>query len=416
MNENKTNVPETTSNPSWNDAAIRGVIDSAKKAGKLTGAEFIDRLPVPSRNFIAVGMGDGGCNIAAAIGKALPSVFTIGYNTSNKGMTNLHLDAHIYPDGEDGSGKARSYSQDVFRQAAHKTLIATIQQAAQSDKMINLEYILVITTVAGGTGGGTSPMAAKFIADNMNVPVIIMGVYPNINEDTTALYNTMAWQDEVLRTGLPYIILDNTNEIVEGRDSTSIFATHEKVNAQAVEIVNILAGKMFGETNITAIDNRDMYMLLQHIGGRIAVYGTVNRPGVGKSLDEMLLNVFTKWNQPVPTTAKGIGLFLKGPEDMIRNADTSLTKLRSIFGDFAVQYTHLEVSDEVYVALVCSGCDVPEGKLRTIRQKYDEMLAAVKTQDFNMTGITSGIKSPLGDTRTSKVKSTTEIDLSALDL
>ena len=416
MSENKNMIPETTTNPSWDDSAIRGVIDNAKKSGKLTGAEFIDHLPVPSRNFIAVGMGDGGCNIVSAIGKILPTVFTIGYNTSTKGMTALHLDAMIYPDAEDGSGKDRSYSQDVFRQASHKTLIATIQQAAQSDKMINLEYILVVTTVAGGTGGGTSPMAAKFIADNMNVPVIIMGVYPNINEDTTALYNTMAWQDEVLRTGLPYIILDNTAEKIDGREQYNIFDIHERVNNQAVEIVSILSGKMFGETNISAIDNRDMYMLLQHIGGRIAVYGTVNRPGVGKSLDEMLMNLFSKWNQPAPNNMRGVGLFLKGPEDMIRTMDTSLTKLRSVMGDFAVQYTHLEVSDDVYIALVCAGCDVPEGKLRTIRQKYDEMLAAVKVQDFNMTGITGGIKSPLGDTRNSKVKSTTEIDFSALEL
>lgn len=395
-------------NKSWNDDAIKGVIDRAKADGVIS-ATVADHIDVPSRNFITVGLGDGGCNIASAIAKEISSTFTILYNTSTRAMDRLTGDARIFPDGKDGSGKLRSYSQNVFKQGAYKNLISVIQTV--SDKIANLEYILVTTTAAGGTGGGVSPIAAKFIADNVDIPVILIGVYPSITEDATAQFNAMTWQTEVIKTGLPYIILDNNDT------SVNTLSIHEKINQQAVAIAKILSGQMFGETNISSIDNRDMYMLLQHIGGRITAYGTNQKPGVGKTLDDTLLELIEKWNEPAPVVLGGVGLFLKGPEDMIRNADTSLTKLRSVFGDISVQYVHLEISDEVYIALVCSGCGEPAARLTMMRQKYDEITNSIKKQDSIVSSIITGVENPLGmadEDRPRKVR--TEMDLSALDL
>lgn len=392
----------------WNDDAIRMVIDRAKADGVIS-ATLTDEIDAPSRNFITVGLGDGGCNMASAIAKEIPSAFTILYNTSTRAMDRLTADARIFPDGKDGSGKLRSYSQNIFKQGAYKNLIGTIQSVA--DKIVNLEYILVTTTAAGGTGGGVSPIAAKFISDNIDIPVILIGVYPSITEDATAQFNAMTWQTEVTKTGLPYIILDNNGS------SNNTLSIHEKINQQVVDIAKILSGQMFGETNISSIDNRDMYMLLHHIGGRIAVYGTNQKPGVGKTLDDTLLELINKWNEPAPAILRGVGLFLKGPEDMIRNADTSLAKLRSAFGDISVQYVHLEISDEVYIALVCSGCGEPGARLTMMRQKYDEITSNIKEQDHILSSIISGVENPLGvtdDDRPKRVR--TEMDLSALDL
>lgn len=393
----------------WNEEAIKDVIDRAKADG-VVSATMTDSIDAPSRNFITVGLGDGGCNIASAIAKAIPSSFTILYNTSTRAMDRLTGDARIFPDGKDGSGKLRSYSQEVFKQGVYKNLMGTIQSVA--GKVANLEYILVTTTCAGGTGGGVSPIAAKFISDNIDVPVIIIGVYPSITEDATAQFNAMTWQTEVIKTGLPYIILDNNDD-----SDKATLTIHEKINQQAVKIAQILSGQMFGETNISAIDNRDMYMLLHHIGGRIAVYGTTQKPGVGKTLDDTLLDLTEKWNEPAPTMLGGIGVFLKGPEDMIRNADTSLSKLRSVFGDTSVQYVHLEISDDVYIALVCAGCGEPATRLTMMRQKYDEITNSFKKQDSIVSSIISGVANPLGTAEEGKPRrSQTEMDLSALEL
>jgi hypothetical protein len=353
-------------------------------------------------------MGDGGCNIASAMGKRLPGSFVIAYNTSNAGLNKISADVLIHPEGEDGSGKDRTFSRDMFKSGVYKNLISAIQNAAE--KMTNLEYILVTTTCSGGTGGGSSSVAAKLIADNVNVPVIIVGVYPSQTDDMTAQYNTLQWQSEVIKYELPYIILDNNTK------DSSVFDTHEQVNEQAAEIAEILSGRLFGETNISAIDNRDMYMLLHHIGGRICVYGSVLTPNVGQSIDELLLEVSAKWNEPAPINTKGFGLFVKGPEDMIRSIDTSLTKLRQEFGNASVQYVHLEVSDEKYIALVCTGCDEPMARLTTMRKLYDQMSEALKSSTSLIDSLNDGLANPLGASKRHREGIMKELDISALDL
>lgn len=363
-----------------------------------------------TRRFMLIGTGDGGCNIAEAIHQEIPDTYFIAYNTSDKQKDNLHANMWIIPYGEDGSGKARSYSQDVFRKGSYRELLKTVGEVQASTKFA-CDYVIVISTADGGTGGGVSPMMAKFLSDNLEVPVLMMGVYPDINEDTTAQYNAMQWQSDVEKNGLHYLVLDNSCGLPR-------WQYQELVNKQAVAIMNILAGNPFGKTSLSQIDTRDMYTLLTHFPGRITVHAGTAKPGVGTSIGSYLTSMFAKWNQPAPSNASGYGLFIKAPESVITTADTSIAEIRETVGDVPIQYTHLEQNeDDIMIALICVGCSEPAARIASMREKYDDVQRKLQKRTSSTSELTAGINDPLGGTApTGKGLKAGDMDTSALGL
>lgn len=406
-------------NKHWTEEDIKNVVEKANK-DNLQNVSLADSFGTTERNFIAIGMGDGGCNIISGISKAIPKAFTIAYNTVIESLDKTIASIKIYPEGKNGSGKDRQFSQDTFREASYKALLNNVQTAIASRK--NVEFVLIVSTTAGGTGSGSSPMAANLIAQNVDIPVIIMGIYPAMDEDATAQYNAMSWQTELININyhnrmeglaeIPYIILDNSDNMKAS--STSVLSTHDTVNNQAVEIVKILSGDLFGDTNIQSIDNRDLRMLLDNFGGRLAIYGTVQRPAVGVSLDDMLLELMTKWNEPVPSSMSAFGLFVKGPEDLIRSTDTNLIKLQQSICSVNAKYNHLEISDEVYIAIICAGCNVPDSRMQLMKQRYEDIINSQRRQSMEVSSLMDGMDNPLGNRRTPR-KRGNDFDLSALD-
>lgn len=396
--------------PTISNEHLAKVIERAKSDHnvRLSLADGVQPV-MAKRNLIIVGTGDGGCNIAKAINDACPDTYFIAYNTSTRGMQDMDADMVVVPKEEDGSGKVRSYSKEVFCGPGGyaQELLQAVSALAQ--KVDDLEYILVTTTVDGGTGGGVSPMIAKFLNDNMDIPVIILGVYPSLTEDATAMFNALQWQSEVEKTGCPYIILDNNDPEISSK-----LQIHQKVNAQAAQMIKILTGDMFGSTNISAIDNRDMYMLLKHVGGRICIYGQPGKPTVGKTLDEYIIDMIQHTNSPIPNEVEGIGLFLKGPETFVKNADTSLAKICATYGNAAVRYFHLEVSDDPYVAIVMTGNSEPADRLWVMKQRYDEIMNNIKKTASSVSDIMNDMNNPL--TKPEKKTAPKNMDLSALDM
>lgn len=361
-----------------------------------------------TRRFIVIGAGDGGCNIGNAIHKLVPATYFIAYNTSNRAMENIEADIQVIPAGEDGSGKARTFSQYIFKKAAYKKLLELITSAIE-DENIGADYILVTSTTDGGTGGGVSPMMAKFLSDNLNIPVMILGVYPSLKEDATAQYNAMKWQSEVEKFEIPYIILDN-------QDNLPKLQAQEKVNNQAAQIVSVLTGQPFGETNLSSIDNRDMFMLLSHIGKRICVYTTNKKPSVGETIEDALVGLLSQFNEPAPAFTRGYGLFIKAPADILNNADTSLVHIREICGNAPVQYTHMEESADITIALICSGCAEASDRVAIMKEVYDEIQSSLKESHSTVSSLLDGIDDPLGMPVGKAAKKSDEMDLSALDM
>ena len=395
----------------WSEEEIMEHIKKAEEREDVTLTEVSSTNTVDQsatvRHLLVVGCGDGGSMIASAIRSKVPGTYAICYNTSPRAMEKINADIKMIPDAEDGSGKVRDYSKSVFKQGSYKVLLGNVAAALESRP--DIAYILVCATADGGTGSGVSPMIAKILSDNNNIPVMILGVYPNLSEDATAQFNTMVWQDEVFRTNLPYMIFDNNVPGVSNK-----LQIHDKVNGSIAEMLRVITGDFYGNSNISTIDSRDMWMLLVNTGKRIVIASSQKRPSTGQSLDDYVEQMLEVNNQPMPDNVKGIGILLKGPSEMIRSMDTSLGKIRQTYGDAVVQYTHIEESDEIRISVIMSGCTEPENRLYMIKSRYDDIQNAQREDTSSIASMLGSMSNPLGTLKSTK-KESVEPDLSGLD-
>lgn len=330
-----------------------------------------------NRNLLVIGTGNGGCNIAATIKRKYPdNIGLILYNTSQKGLRDIAdvADRNIIIADADGSGKDRSLSKELFKRGAYKNAIEEIQQVSATKEY---DYILICTTTDGGTGGGISPIMAKFIRDNISIPVMILGVFPSTVEDAVAQYNSIEWFNEVRKSEVPYIIFDN-----DGYNKMQ----HSEINEIIANHVGVIVGEYFSDSELSQIDNQDMSNLLND-GGHICVY-------LGDHPESSMEDLVKKSHQPEADTAYACGVFMKGPESIIRSNDPS--RVREYFGS-KVSFNHLEISNRTKIGVILSGCNPPEKRLRVMKDQYDRMMAT--TSDYDDDAFTTfSVENPMKKT------------------
>jgi len=403
------------------DEEMMKMMESADNAvtgeGPATMTENNDGIaPLTVRKLMIIGCGDGGCNIATAIARKIPDeTFVIAYNTSKRNVNEIVCDMKVYVTSDadekivDGSGKSRAYSKDAFKLNAYKNLLETVNIGLE--KMPDISYIIVCTTTDGGTGSGSSPMVAKLLSDNIDVPVLLMGVYPSMDEDAIAQYNALEWQSEVERIGVPYFVLDNNQH---GMEKPKV---HAAVNNQGAMIASLLAGREFGNSSISIIDNRNLYMLLVQMGGRLVAAIDDARPSSGQTLDDYVMAMLQKNYQPEPSNVKGIGVFIKGSQELLDKMDTSIPEVQKKYGNAVLRFAHIENSDSVEIAVLLTGCSEAAPRLLEMKNRYDDIVHAQKEAASVIGDVMSGMKNLLGDPRSSKRRGEAkEPDISALDL
>lgn len=367
-------------------------------------------MPKTIRPFIHLGTGDAGANVVSVI-KRSTDQFSVIYNTSSKGLDNLSFDKAIIPDAEDGSGKDRSYSKSVFKNGPHEKMLNTVQSEIERTAIF---YVAEYSSADGGTGGGSAPNAVKYLRDNLRtksggrVPVIAFGIYPDLTQDAKSLFNALSWQTEIEKIEAPYFVFDNNT----CKQPTAI--AHEKINGDIVEVARILAGQVYGETNISAIDNRDVFKLVSH-GGRLALYTSKRRPKMDETLDSYIVDMITSSSQPEPLNPTAYGLFIKGPESVIKDLDVSISQVREKYGYELEKFVHIEIADEVQISLMVAGCAPPIQKLKIMRAKYDELLNSRGQNDITAASFADGLKDPFSLKKETE-RNSDKIDKSALEI
>lgn len=366
----------------------------------------VNNAPILKR-LLVVGCGDGGCNIASDIKKTYPDVKVIAYNTSRRGVDRLRVDRFMVPEAEDGSGKEREYSKNVFRNSnVYRSVLNTVLEYSKQ-----VDYVIVTSTCDGGTGGGISPMLTSLLKKNLGVPVIAIGVYPALSEDARAQHNMLEWQKEIEDTEARYMVFDN-----ERYSDLTKAQIHRKVNADIVDAIGILIGNDFGKTDIQAIDSRDMEMIINRYAGHIVIAKHNGRPRIGKGVSDIIMNTIDDNSQPAPMNVRSYGLFVKGDETFINNIDTSLLDVRDAYGE-GDMFTHIQEANEFEIALLCAGCSTPEERVQKAAQRYKDLCAYRNAPDDVM----GSIMAELGDAeesyaRAARKDSVAEFDLSDLEL
>lgn len=399
----------------FTDKQIEEMVGKSMKKPEAVNVSSTNEIKSDSttRNILVIGCGDGGSNIASDIKAKVPNVSSIIFNTSVRGMVRTNANVTIYPPNADGSGKDRNYSKQIFKEKAYKRVLEAAEKICEEKK---IDYIFVTTTADGGTGSGISPVLAKLLSNNIAlhgteetpIPVIIIGVYPPVGDDAMAQYNTISWQSDIEKTELPYMIFDNDIRGLSKVDA------QEKVNASIVDVINMIGGNIFSDDAANIIDSRDIYMLLDQIGGRIFCGFTTSRLNVGQNSDDYLMSMIDAQCQMEPSMVKGIGLFVKAPKDMIARIDTSVPALRAKYGEASIQYNHIEESSDICVGVILSGCNEPIARLTMMQGRYGDIMAKQTRNETIASDMASGMDNPMFGGKKRKLSSTE--DISAFDI
>lgn len=388
---------------------------SAEEAHAATGENDVTVV----RRILVIGCGDGGCNISSMIASRIPeNLYTIAYNTSRRKLDSAVANGKIFITDEhgrdmDGSGKSREYSKTIFKDKTYEKVLKYVGDAI--DEFGAVDYILITTTTDGGTGSGMSVVLAKLLMDNFGLNVIMAGVYPMMADDAQAQYNAMSWQKEVVKIGVPYIILDNN---VPAQRTTKLEDIYEEVNTQAADAAVILAGSDYSNAATTMIDNCNMSRLTHQLGGRIVAVMGKDRPTAGQSLDDYVEDLLSRSCQPAPHDATGIGVWVKGPADLLASMDVSLTKIQKKYGQVTLKFAHTEESKEIEICIIFTGCGEVTDRLEAMKHRYTDIMNAQTAKTSVIDDLLEDMVDPMGSTKrgTTTQKKDDGLDTSALDL
>lgn len=410
-----------------NERDIETMLRNADSAD--AAATAADETSSTTRRVLVIGCGGGGCNISTIITDRVPEdVYTIAYDTSAHNMPqNVLANKKATIDGEDGAGKVRDYSKNLFKNGTYEKVLDYV--SAGIDALGGRpDYILITTTADGGTGSGMSVILAKLLADNMELPVLVIGVYPTMQDDAQSQYNAMEWQTELVKVGIPYFILDNNipfQQLIgnpEMKAEARMTEVYRKVNEQAARIGALLTGTNFGVSTNGMIDRRNLLMLTMKIGGRMVATSDTTRPTAGQTLDDYIEAMLQKSCQPMPYGVSGIGVWVKGPKDMLAQMDTSLPKLQAKYGNAMLKFAHVEEAPNSEIGIIMTGCDEAADRLAEMRHRYDDIMLNMAKRGSCTGELLSGATNPMAGGigkrfgAGKEIRSSDEIDTSAFDM
>ncbi len=262
-------------------------------------------------NNLVVGIGNTGVNIVKAISQS-PLLEDVKLYSIDSVATSIELSSidrikniPIISDEKSGSGRNRERGKAMYEFHDSEGTFDELYSEAKEAKT----PVLVITSGAGGTGSGaTVPLCSKLMEAGVQViPVIIA---PNKKDPAAFHLNTNDLYIELGEIGI------ETYTIFENRRGD---ADYRPVNQEVVNLVEVIFGKKYENTNLDSIDDSDLDVILNTPGRIIAVQAEASTiPALQKEITRKVFSGF----QPVWK-----------PEEVGANTLMTAFSLKSMFAD-----------------------------------------------------------------------------------
>lgn len=232
-----------------------------------------------------IGIGQCGGNIA---NKARNDGFlTCAVNTSKEDLSYCKTDLKYEFKNSSGSGKERSRSKNIFA--------ANIDDFNQffDDNFKSIKNVIIVASAAGGTGGGSAPMCARFLKDNYpNKNIFLMIVLGSIYEDIKSQENMLSVLEEIGKCEVNYLVFDNNAK-------NSNENNNDKVDQEVINAVKFISRQYFIESSISNIDIVDMQKLYIENKRMIIVEGKFDKKISNKiDLNQQMINAINDSTQP----------------------------------------------------------------------------------------------------------------------
>lgn len=270
---------------------------------------------------------------------------------------------------DSGCGKERSVAKDYA--------ITSIKSGKLNIEAVNsYTTVIVITSVEGGTGSGSTPIIAKFFNQvyRKNVHII---AFTGFEEDVRGLGNTVEFFQEVDSNLIVQTIRNASFLRYAGNNK---FKAEQLANEEMCQRIKILTGQDFIISNQN-IDDTDILKVSNTSG-----YMTVERALIEKPLvDQDAFNKLVKKMIYESKSAKSkdpgavrIGVILNidpASEDAI---DYSFSSIKEAYGNPYEAFMQKQWDGKFeYVAFIVSGMQMPIDEMKAIYDRYKEQTSKV---------------------------------------
>lgn len=267
-----------------------------------------------------------------------------------------------------GCGKERSRAKD-YAITAIKAGKLNIEVGAYST-------IILVTSVEGGTGSGSTPIIAKFLNQvyHKNVHII---AFTGFEEDVRGLGNTVEFFQEIDSNLVVHAISNAAFMRYAGGNK---FKAEDLANDEMCKRFEIITGKNFivgsqniDDTDILKVSNTSGYMTVEHM---LIDKPLVDHDDFNQRVRKMIYDSKSvKSNNP---GAVRLGIILNvdpASEDAI---DFSFSSIKNAYGNPYECFMQKQWDGKKeYIAIIASGMQMPIDELKAIYERYKENTAKV---------------------------------------
>ena len=157
-----------------------------------------------------------------------------------------------------GVGGDQHLGQQIAFEEGRRVLKKIDEDIRTIDKRVPVEAIILIGSLAGGTGGGSIPVLAKMIKDNFPDQVLmIMGILPEKQEGNTFFVNASRSFNMImnLRDELPDEYVDTVfifeNMIIR---KAGMLQSYKEINQQLAKTFNLMFGSSYSPDTLDPHD------------------------------------------------------------------------------------------------------------------------------------------------------------------
>lgn len=351
-------------------------------------------MDVLEKKIAIIGVGNCGSQVAALGSRKYPSLFDSIYINTSKGDLdqtdgNDKMKFKIGDDDEvEGSGKNRTKMKEYLQGEIENLLT----DGTFTDTICEKRYVFVVASTAGGTGSGAAPALTSVLAACFpDVKFVLVAVLPQIQASLMEQGNALEFLQEMyddMGPDLTYMIYDN--ETASDKSPTEAL---DYVNDAIVEDIRIITRVDNFGTTYDTIDEADLEGIMR-VPGRLLITRVIKNL-TEKILEDTLIDdiVIKTIKQSCHTETDRNKRVVKWghityfTDEVNKLYRSDFEKLQDFIGTPIERHYHHAINKgherENFFYLIASGLSPINDRVTKIKDRIDELKAAMATDDKN---------------------------------
>lgn len=295
---------------------------------------------------------------------------TIIINSTSKDFPTKYNGKKIVLSPQDsGCGKERSVAKDY-------AITAIKSGKLNIDSVSAYTTVIVITSVEGGTGSGSTPIIAKFFnqVHRKNTHII---AFTGFEEDVRGLANTVEFFQEIDSNLIVQTIRNSSFLRLSGNNK---FKAEQLANEEMCKRIRILTGQDFivsdqniDDTDILKVSNTSGYMTVEQ---SFFDKPLVDQDDFNKNIKKMIYDSKSAKSKDAGATRIGVILNIDpASEDAI---DYSFASIKEAYGNPFECFMQKQWDEKrEYVAFIVGGMQMPIDEMKAVYDRYKDQSSKV---------------------------------------